>query len=176
MSYQPMTPDQVAALLVVAMAYDNRKPGDATVAAWTEAAERGKWRFGPAREAIHAHYATSAAFIMPAHITERLKVESRFPPRFGEAPPTALEEARPDPAGQERVRAIVAALAARLGWKRSASMQDPALEVDCPHCHAIVRRPCARLATRGPHRGEYVRLPQPHPSRVELAKKYREAS
>jgi hypothetical protein len=176
MSYTPMTSDQVAALLVVAMAYDNRKPGDATVAAWTEAALRGKWRFGPAREAIHAHYATSTAFIMPAHITERLKVESRFPPRFGEEPFGELEEARPDPAGKERVRAIVSELSARLGWTRKPSLEDPALAVECPHCHATPLRPCARLATRGPHRGEYVQLSKPHPSRVELAEKFREAS
>lgn len=175
MRHNPLTSEEVAALLVVAMAYDNRKPGDATVAAWTEAAHRGKWRFGPAREAIHAHYASSTAFIMPAHITERLKVESRQPPRFGAVPPE-LEEPKPDPAGQERVRAIVAALADRLGWKQTPSMQDPALEVECPHCQATARRPCARLATRGPHRGEYVKMPAPHPSRVDLAQRMKDAS
>lgn len=175
MSYNPLNRDQVAALLVVAMAYDNRKPGDATVAAWTEAAHRGKWRFGPAREAIHAHYASSTAFIMPGHITDRLKVESRFPPRYGQEPAGELEEAKPDPAGQERIRQIVTSLANRLGWARTPSQEDPVLSVDCPHCHATVRRPCARLATRGPHRGEYVRKSAPCPSRVDLAAK-REAS
>lgn len=169
MSYTPLNQEQVAALLVVAMAYDNRKPGDATVAAWTEAAHRGKWRFGPAREAIHAHYATSTTFLMPGHITERLKVESRFPPRYGEAPPAELEEARPDPAGRERVRQIVTALAERMGWPRKPSEDDPTLAVECPFCHAAPRRQCARLATRGPHRGEYVKRASPHPSRVDLA-------
>jgi hypothetical protein len=169
-SYTPLNQEQVAALLVVAMAYDNRKPGDATVAAWTEAAHRGKWRFGPAREAIHAHYATSTSFIMPGHITERLKVESRFPPRYGEAP-AELEEARPDPAGQERIRAVVSSLAARLRWPRKPSREDPALTVECPFCHAAPHRPCSRLATRGAHRGEYVPLSKSHPSRVDLAMK-----
>jgi len=175
--YTPLNQEQVAALLVVAMAYDNRKPGDATVAAWTEAAHRGKWRFGPAREAIHAHYATSTAFIMPAHITERLKVESRFPPRFGEDPPAELEAGPPpEPAQPERVRSIVEALAGRLGWKRKPAHDDPALQVDCPWCNAVAGRPCAQLATRGPHRGEYIKRSTPHPSRVDLASKLGEAS
>lgn len=90
MSYQPMTPDQVAALLVVAMAYDNRKPGDATVAAWTEAALRGRWTFEAAVDAIHAHYSTSTDFLMPGHITARLRQVQRQP-----APYLALPAASP---------------------------------------------------------------------------------
>ncbi len=171
MSFAPLNEDQVRALLAVAMSYDHRNPGDADVMAWEEAAKRMKWRFVPAREAIHAHYAERREFIMPGDITQRLKLESRFPPRFGEEPFGELEEARPDPAGKERVRAIVAELSARLGWTRKPSLEDPALAVECPHCHATPLRPCARLATRGPHRGEYVQLSKPHPSRVELAEK-----
>lgn len=169
MTYTPLTQEQVAALMAVAMAYDNRNPGEANLMAWTEAAERARWRFAPAREAIHAHYAESSKFIMPGDITQRLKVESRFPPRYGEEPPAELEEARPDPAGRDRVRQIVSALADRMGWPRKPSQDDPALDVECPFCHAAPRRPCARLATRGAHRGEYVPLSKSHPSRVELA-------
>lgn len=103
MSYQPMTPDQVAALLVVAMAYDNRKPGDATVAAWTEAALRGRWTFETAVEAIHAHYATSTDFLMPGHITARIRQRYRQPAAFLALPPAspASQETR------ERVQAMV---------------------------------------------------------------------
>lgn len=170
MTFTPLTEDQVRALLAVAMYYDHRNPGESDVMAWTEAAHRRRWRFVPAREAIHEHYAEKRDYIMPADITLRLRVESRYPPRYREAP-AELEEARPDPAGQERVRAIVAILAARLGWARKPSQEDPELAVECPHCHAAPMRPCARLATRGPHRGEYIRTSNSHPSRVELAAK-----
>lgn len=165
--------DQVRVLLALAMSYDHRNPGEADVLAWMEAAKRARWRFVPAREAIHDHYAESSKFIMPGDITQRLKVESRFPPRFGEVP-AELEEVRPDPAGQARVREIVSSLSMRLGWLRKPSQTDPALAVECPHCHSALRRPCVRLATRGPHRGEYIQV-KPHPSRVDLAKG-REAS
>lgn len=163
--------DQVRVLLAVAMSYDHRNPGEADVLAWMEAAKRARWRFVPAREAIHDHYAERREFIMPGDITQRLKVESRFPPRYGEEPAELEELPPPDPAGQERVRSIVSALSARLGWVATPSEQDPALAVECPHCHAAPRSPCKRLWARGPHRGEFRRASKPHPSRVELAEK-----
>jgi hypothetical protein len=169
-TFAPLNEDQVRLLLAVAMTYDHRNPGESDVLAWMEAARRARWRFVPAREAIHEHYAQKRDFIMPGDITQRLKVESRFPPRFGEAP-AELEEVRPDPAGQARIRQVVTALADRMGWPRKAANDDPALAVECPFCHAAPRRQCARLATRGPHRGEYVALSKPHPSRAELATK-----
>lgn len=85
-----MTEDEIRGLLAAAMAYDNRRPGDANVAAWMEAAVRAKWTFREALDAVHAHYATSTVFLMPGHITERLRVERRQP-----APYTALLPAEP---------------------------------------------------------------------------------
>lgn len=168
MTTQPLTKEQVAALLAVAMAYDNRNPGEANLLAWMEAAHRGRWRFGPAREAIHAHYAESTKFVMPGDITQRLRVESRYPPRYG-TPPEIEEAPAQHPAGQDRIRQVVERLAEVLRWPRTQSLRDPALSVICPHCHAAVGRPCTRMETRGAHRGEYIPISHPHPSRKDLA-------
>lgn len=68
-----MTEPEVRRLLAAAMAYDNRKPGEANIAAWTEAANRGRWTFDDALEAVHEHYARSSVFLMPAHITKAIR-------------------------------------------------------------------------------------------------------
>jgi hypothetical protein len=39
-----LSEEQIKHLLVTAMAYDNRKPGEAQISAWGEAAYRGRWR------------------------------------------------------------------------------------------------------------------------------------
>lgn len=157
----------VRALLAVAMSYDNRRPGEANLMAWAEAAERGRWTFESAREAIHAHYARSTEFLMPAHITAALRAQRSAPPVF-EAP--LIEGA--GPADPERVRSIVAEVSSRLGWV-AADLSGPeraALRVDCPWCHARAGSPCTRHITRGPHRGEWAARSAPHPSRVETAR------
>lgn len=79
-----MTEDEVRALLAVAMAYDNRKPGEANIAAWLEAANRGRWTFDGALEAIHQHYATSTDFLMPAHVSAAFRAKARQPTPFAE--------------------------------------------------------------------------------------------
>lgn len=91
-----MTEQEIRQLLAVAMAYDNRKPGDMNVMAWTEAANRGRWSFEAALEAIHAHYAQSTDFLMPAHITTLIRHAMRQPAPFKELPPVepASEETR----------------------------------------------------------------------------------
>jgi hypothetical protein len=70
---------EVRAVLATAMAYDNRRPGEANIAAWTEAADRGRWSFGAAVEAVHQHYATSTEFLMPAHVTRLVRSAMRQP-------------------------------------------------------------------------------------------------
>jgi hypothetical protein len=92
-----VTEDQIRALLATAMAYDNRRPGDANVAAWQEAATRARWTFDEAVEAIHAHYATSTDFLMPGHITDRVRASRRQPAPYRpqlEAAAPASEETR----------------------------------------------------------------------------------
>lgn len=90
-----MTESEIKQLLAVAMAYDNRKPGEAAVLAWGEAAKRAGWTFERAMDAIHTHYARSTTFVMPGHITELIRSRSSLPPRV-ELPPAnpASEETR----------------------------------------------------------------------------------
>lgn len=155
--------NQVRALLVVAMSYDNRRPGDANVAAWMDAAARARWEFVPAREAIKAHYAESDKFIMPGHITERLKVSKALPPKFV----PEIEGPSGPPAVDERIRELVEATAEKLAWPDTQGHRSPALSVRCPvdGCHAAVGQPCTRPTTGS----QRVERGTAHPSREELA-------
>lgn len=80
-----MTEQEIKTLLALAMSYDNRRPGEANVAAWMEAAARGRWTFDAAVEAIHEHYVRSSDFIMPAHITAFVRLRMRSPQPVSEA-------------------------------------------------------------------------------------------
>lgn len=170
-----MTEAEIKRLLAAAMAYDNRKPGQAAVLAWQEAARRREWTFEEALDAIHEHYASSTAFLMPAHVTEGIDASRRQRRRqkleeIGEHRRAELEPAAAPPQ-PERVRAIVDSVADRLGWQRKPKPHQQALLVDCPHCQAVAGRPCARQITRGHRRGEYLALDTPHPSRRDAAEK-----
>jgi hypothetical protein len=162
-----LTQDQIVSLLQVAAAYDNRNIGSANVHAWHDAADRERWVFDDAVAAIKAHYAESTTYLLPAHVTQRIRGKRQQP-----APPAAVAAlpAGP-PAAPERIQGLIEQVAARLGWQRINT--DPAhadtMRVECPHCHAGPGRSCTRLATRGPRRGQYVPLTQPHPSRRDIA-------
>lgn len=80
-----MNEQELRAVLAVAMAYDNRKPGEANIAAWLTAADRGRWTFADAVEAVHDHYAKSPDFLMPAHVTTFIRAKMRQPQPVGEA-------------------------------------------------------------------------------------------
>lgn len=153
---RPMTRDEVLDLLSVAIAYDNRRPDEAQVVAWEEAARRGRWTFGEAREALLDHYARTTDFVMPGHITEALRVRRSAPPPARAALPAA------PPASRERVAAVVAAVGKQLGWdgpepdERRAILAHP-----CPHCRALPGAPCTRPSTHGS-----VALSGFHPSRA----------
>lgn len=80
-----MTPAEVIDLLTVAAAYDRRTVGEADVEAWSDAATREKWTFAEAQEAVKSHYASSAQFLMPGHVTERISRGRRpigQPPKY----------------------------------------------------------------------------------------------
>lgn len=68
---------EIGALLAAVMAYDNRRVGESTVAAWTEAADRGRWSFDEALDAVHGHYSESTEWLMPAHVTTRIREDRR---------------------------------------------------------------------------------------------------
>lgn len=160
-----MNDEQIRRLLVAAMAYDNRKtPGEANVLAWSEAARRGRWSFEAALDAIHAHYAEDTAFVMPGHITARIRKARQLQPAV-----QRLEIEAP-PAQPETIRSIVASVAKALGWKKPEPEQGESLPVQCPYCHSLPGKPCVRVIGRGYRRGQHVPIQNPHQSRVDLAK------
>ncbi|MBB1153470.1 zinc finger domain-containing protein [Amycolatopsis dendrobii] len=167
MTPHPPTESEIRQLLAIAMAYDHRKPGDAQVMAWHEASRRALWTFDEAREAILNHFATSTAYLMPGHVTSRIREARSQPP-----PRAALPSPPANPASPERIRVIVRDLAARLGWvaRRPSPQEQAALAYACPYCHAAVGRRCTRQLARGHRRGQYVEIRDLHPSRVELAR------
>lgn len=114
MNYQPLSQDQVAALVAVAMAYDNRSPGEANLLAWAEAATRARWTFDAAREAIHEHYATSTDFLMPGHVTALIKQARRQPVPFVALPPAS-------PASGETRERVLAFVGERFAMPRDVS-------------------------------------------------------
>ena len=58
-------------LLTLAAAFDNRKFGDETVAAWREVLRRES--FEDARDAVIHHFKTSTEYLMPAHIVQQCR-------------------------------------------------------------------------------------------------------
>lgn len=144
-------------LLTAASVYDSRKPNPDAVLAWMKASELGRWSFPEALNALHEHYATSRDYLMPAHITERIKARRAQPGR-PELPPGS-------PAGRARVDDAIAEVAKNLGWKRPPDPDENrrVLAVRCPWCSAAPHEPCSRPTGRG------GRLTGPHPARVEAA-------
>lgn len=157
---------EVRRLLAAAMAYDNRKPGEAAVMAWGEAASRANWSFDAALDAVHGHYAESADFLMPGHVTARIRRSRQLPGSVREV--LALPSA--PPAQPERIESILQTLARRLGWQVERAPDAPTLPVECPYCHALPGKACTRQVSRGPHRGRYVPISRNHQSRIDLAK------
>ena len=74
-----MNRNQIIDLLTAASAYDRRTIGEGDVHAWSEAARRAGWTFERALDALHAHYAETSKWLMPGHITERMRLASRQP-------------------------------------------------------------------------------------------------
>ena len=65
-----MTKGDVARLLTMAAAFDQRTIGDADIEAW--AAVIGDLRFEDAQSGLIAHYREETTRIMPAHVLERV--------------------------------------------------------------------------------------------------------
>jgi len=103
-----MTRDQIVRLLQIAAAYDNRTIADAAVHAWFDVAERGRWTYAEAADAIKVHYAESTDFIMPAHVTKRIRAI-----RHDQAMRNPTDP--PDKTGQERLARMLAGAFKRIG-------------------------------------------------------------
>lgn len=68
-----MTLTEMGKLLTVAATLDNRSINEFTVQAWFEVI--GHLDFEEAREALYDHYATSTAWLMPAHLNDLVKAQ-----------------------------------------------------------------------------------------------------
>ncbi|MCO1575339.1 hypothetical protein M8C13_06140 [Crossiella sp. SN42] len=159
-----MNEADIRAVLAAAMAFDHRKlPGQADIAAWTEAGVRGGWARDEAVEAVAEHYTHSTEFLRPGHLTAIIRHRRTKPPAVTAV---AALPATP-PADPERIGRLVAELGARLGWRRPPEASS--LIVECPACHARPKSACRRRVFRGPHRGEFVAMSGVHASRSELA-------
>jgi hypothetical protein len=166
-----MTHDEVVDLLTAISAYDNRKANPASVLAWGKAAELGRWTLQEALQAVHEHFSENPDYLMPAHITARIKATRQD--RALRQQQAELEAAPVDPAAAERIQQIVGELAQSMGW--SEEHQDRAgfaLRVACPHCHASIGVLCVSPST-----GKPLKESACHPSRADqLAQQLKGAS
>lgn len=109
-----MTRDDIITVLQAAAAYDNRKIDRVMIAAWSESARRAGWNAAAAVDAVHEHFANSVAYLMPGHITERLRADSRHAPPIAEV--RAID---PPPPASEDKRAAVMAMVRKLADKKA---------------------------------------------------------
>lgn len=68
-----MTKTEVALLLSLIAAYDQRTIGNADVEAWHAVAQHARWDNDKVRQAVVAHYARETRRIMPADITQNIR-------------------------------------------------------------------------------------------------------
>lgn len=102
-----MTRSEIALLLGLAAARDNRRVDEVMVAAWHE--DLGDLDFADAREALRRHYRESTERVMPAHIRQLVRAirqeRRRGSPHEIRALPSRFE---PDATRSVRVREGVA--------------------------------------------------------------------
>jgi hypothetical protein len=157
-----MTTDDVVDLLSAITAYDNRNAGAANVLAWAKAAELGRWTLPEALDAVHAHFAEDPAYLMPAHITARVKATRQD--RALRQEQAALEATPVNPAAANRIQQIIGQLAKRMGWtEESTDRSGFALKVRCPHCNAAPGNRCVSLTS-----GQPLKKAACHPSRTDV--------
>jgi hypothetical protein len=103
-----VTRDEIIKLLQIAAAYDNRTIADAATHAWADAAHRCRWTYPEAADAIKAHYAEATEFVMPAHVTRRIRAVRQDLAMRNPTDP-------PDKAGQDRLARMLAGAFKRVG-------------------------------------------------------------
>ena len=156
-----MSTDDVVDLLSAITAYDNRNASPANVIAWAKAAEIGRWTLPEALDAVHAHFAESTDFLMPAHVTARVKAARQD--RALREQQRELEAAPVDPAAAERIQQVIGELAQQMGWSEEhQDRQGFALRVACPHCSAAIGVRCTSPAS-----GKPLKSSACHPSRAD---------
>jgi len=158
-----MTHNEIVDLLTAVSAYDNRKPNPAAVLAWGKAAELGRWTLPEALDAVHEHFSENPDYLMPAHITGRVKAARHERLERERQQERLALEAVVDPAAAARIRAVVADVARSMGWPaRSEARASYALKVACPHCGAVAGARCTAKST-----GKPLSKSACHPARTE---------
>lgn len=155
-----MTNDEIIDLLTAVSAYDNRKPNPASVLAWGKASELGRWTLAEALDAVHAHFSENPDYLMPAHITARVKASRQDRAMRNEA--LALDAAPVDPVAAARVQEIVGSVAKNLSWDMDRASGPTGLGVRCPYCGAAQGVRCVATST-----GKPLSKSGAHPSRLE---------
>lgn len=153
---------EVKLVLAAAMAYDNRDPGQGNVAAWSEAARRGRWTLPEALEAVHQYYATETAWLMPGHVAQAIRTARQ------DAAMRAPQEPAPDPLGEARLAELTAGAFRAITDGEDAGASNGArrrgLSRPCSYCCARPGEPCTRRGLVG-----RVRLAKVHPARLEAS-------
>lgn len=155
-----MNHDEIVDLLTAISAYDKRKPDRAAILAWGKSSELGRWTLTEALDAVHGHFSEDPAYLMPAHVTARIKAVRQDRALRDEQ--RALEAGPVDQAAADRVAAVVAELASTLGWEGKRDAVGTALRVACPHCSAPVGQRCVATST-----GKSLTQSACHPSRAD---------
>jgi hypothetical protein len=154
--------NEVIDLLSIAQAFDKRTVGEAEVTAWLDSAKRARWTFDEASEAVKDYYAKTTSerpWIMPSHVTNMIRAEREI--RHMRAQTRELTQPLPP----RVARAVETVAASTVIPSEPREPKQPALRVECPHCHAKPREGCTRPSVRGRD------IPvKPHPSRVQAAK------
>lgn len=120
-----MQKSQIAKLLGIAAAFDQRTSGTADDEAWLAAI--GDLNFEDAREALIGHYRDSTERVMPAHIRQRVTLirNDRYSRARIPDPPPDLDQAT------ERAAILAARIAAGDGRDPQAAMNAA---IEARHC------------------------------------------
>lgn len=157
-----MTYDEIVNLLTTAALYDNREPDDEGLiaAVWQRASELAGWTYPEALDALYAHFAESKDYLMPAHITERIRIDRRY-----RATPPALVAGQNPVASPERQRDGMAEIGAILQRNKPPIVKtwDRNTHVKCPWCKAGVGFVCTTP------QGKPLTKSPCHPARAEVA-------
>ena len=138
-----MTRDQVIDLMSLIVAHDGRNPSRSDLDIWAGHAERGRWSWYEAKEAVLSHFHHSTEWLMPGHVGAIITGRRQDEASRQMAEHRALEN---QPAADERVREIVNQLSESLGW---VPKHSPVLSMRCPHCGAAEGYPCTRSGRPG---------------------------
>lgn len=147
-----LSSDQIVELLKTASGYDGRKPNPQAKIAWIEAARRGRWTFDDAVNAIHSHYAESREWIMPGDILARVRILRRERADAAEAERERSRAAHVDPAGRERVLALVSRFADQHGIPTDPTHDEARRSRPCPWCGSARGIRCVNPANGKPLR------------------------